>query len=69
MQLVNDAILMKRGKFSNWIIKNSHFLDQLRSKDSGSVIDLLTKPISIELLLKQVRALDLCVQWLSAKIE
>ena len=69
MQLVNDAILMKRGKFSNWIIKNSHFLDQLRSKDSGSVIDLLAKPISIELLLKQVRALDLCVQWLSAKIE
>ena len=69
MQLINDAILMKRGKFSNWIIKNSHFLDQLRSKDSGSVIDLLTKPISIELLLKQVRALDLCVQWLSAKIE
>ena len=69
MQLVNDAILMKRGKFSNWIIKNSHFLDQLRSKDSGSVIDLLTEPISIELLLKQVRALDLCVQWLSAKIE
>ena len=69
MQLVNDVILMKRGKFSNWIIKNSHFLDQLRSKDSGSVIDLLTKPISIELLLKQVRALDLCVQWLSAKIE
>ena len=61
---------MKRGKFNNWIIKNSeHFLDQLRSKDSGSVIDLLTKPISIELLLKQVRALDLCVQWLSAKIE
>ena len=69
MQLVNDAILMKRAKFSNWIIKNSHFLDQLRSKDSGSVIGLLTKPISIELLLKQVRALDLCVQWLSAKIE
>ena len=69
MQLVNDAILMKRGKFSNWIIKNSHFLDQLRSKDSGSVIDLLTRPISIESLLKRVRALDLCVQWLSAKIE
>ena len=69
MQLVNDAILMKRGKFSKWIIKTSHCLDQLRRKDSGSVIDLLTKPISIELLLKQVRALDLCVQWLSAKIE
>ena len=67
MQLVNDAILMKRGKFSNWIIKNSHFLDQLRSKDSGSVIDLLTKPISIELLLKQVRALDLCVQGFQQK--
>ena len=61
---------MKRGNFNNWIIKNSqHFLDQLRSKDSGSVIDLLTKPISIESLLKQVRALDLCVQRLSAKIE
>ena len=59
---------MKRGNFNNWIIKNSqHFLDQLRSKDSGSVIDLLTKPISIESLLKQVRALDLCVQRLSAK--
>ena len=61
---------MKRGNFNNWIIKNSqHFLDQLRSKDSGSVIDLLTKPISIESLLKQVRAVDLCVQRLSAKIE
>ena len=59
---------MKRGKFSNWIIKNSHFPEQLRSKDSGSVIDLLTKPISIESLLKQVRALDLYVLWLSAKI-
>ena len=54
---------MKRGKFNYGIIENSqHFLDPLRSKDSGSVIDLLTKPISIESLLKQVRALDLCVQ-------
>ena len=44
---------MKRGKFNNWIIKTSHFLDQLRRKDSGSVIDLLTN-ISIESLLKQV---------------
>ena len=51
---------MKRGKFNNWIIKTSHFLDQLRRKDSGSVIDLLTN-ISIESLLKQVRALDLYV--------
>ena len=58
---------MKRGKFNNWIIKTSHFLDQLRRKDSGSVIDLLTN-ISIESLLKQVRALDLYVLWLSAKI-
>ena len=39
---VNEDILMKRGKFNNWIIKTSHCLDQLRRKDSGSVIDLLT---------------------------
>ena len=60
---------MKRGNLITESNKNSHFLDQLRSKDSGSVIDLLTKPIWIESLLKQVRALDLHVLWLSAKIE